>query len=137
MPSQKTIVAPLAQAWLDAVISLLERQEAGTILWTARAEREMSAAGLGFKHEAFELCLRVLRATGMLGEQIYGMVDESDNTTCETWAFLCPHPLRLKTPLYVKIALHGGRARLVIISMHTDDSGKLLQAIRSFLRKRK
>lgn len=134
MASKKIIVAPLPQPWLDAVIPILERQIVRTILWTGRAEREMTAAGLAFRHEAYELCLRVLRATGMLGEEIFGMIDESDNTACETWAFLCPHPLQLRSPLYVKIALHHGRSRLVIISMHTDHSGTLIQAIRSFLK---
>lgn len=72
----------------------------------------------------------------MLGEPIPGMIDERDSTLCETWAFLCAHPLQLKIPLYVKIALHGNRVHLVMISMHTDHSGKLLEAIRAFLKKK-
>jgi hypothetical protein len=72
----------------------------------------------------------------MLGEQIHGTIDERDDTLCETWAFLCPHPLRLKIPLYVKIALHRNRVHLVMISMHTDHTGKLLEAIRAFLKKK-
>ena len=39
--------------------------------------------------------------------------------------------MQLPIPLYVKIALHGSRVNLIMISMHTDHSGKLLQAIRS------
>jgi len=99
MPPKKTIVAPLPQHWLDAVIPLLEGQEVGTILWTSRAEREMTAAGIGFRHEVYELCLRVLGAIGMLGEEIHGMVDESDNTACETRAFFSvPIPFNSRLP---------------------------------------
>ena len=65
--------------------------------------REMSAAGIEFKWNAYDLCLQVLRTSGMLGEQVPGMIDERDDTLCETWAFLCPHPLQLPTPLYVKL----------------------------------
>lgn len=129
MPAKKTTVTPLPQHWLGAVIPLLERGDPACILWTGRAQREMAAAGLSFKWDAYQLCLEVLRTPGVLGEKIPGMIDESDNTVCETWAFLCPHPLQLKIPLYVKIALHGSLIRLVMISMHTDHSGKLLQAI--------
>lgn len=136
MSAKKTAIAPLPEHWLEAVIPILERGDAGSILWTGRALREMAAAGLEFKWNAYELCLQVLRAPGMLGEQIPGMIDERDDTVCETWAFLCPHPLQLPIPLYVKIALHCSRVSLVMISMHTDHSGKLLQAIRSHLKKK-
>jgi hypothetical protein len=136
MPAKKTTVAPLPQHWLDAVIPVLVRGDPATILWTGRAQREMSAAGIQFNWNAYELCLQVLRTPGMLGEQIPGMIDERDNTLCETWAFLCPHPLQLKIPLYVKLALHGNRLHLVMISMHTDHSGKLLRAIQSLLKKK-
>lgn len=136
MPAKKTACAPLPLHWLGAVIPILERGDPDAILWTGRAQREMAAAGLDFKWNAYQLCLQVLRTPGMLGEEIPGMIDESDDTLCETWAFLCPHPLQLKTPLYVKIALHGSLVRLVMISMHTDHSGKLLQAIRAFLKKK-
>ena len=133
MPARKTAVAPLPQQWLDAVIPILERGDPASILWTGRAQREMSAAGIQFNWDAYELCLQVLRTPGMLGEQIPGVVDDRDDTLCETWAFLCPHPLRLPIPLYVKIALHDSRVHLVMISMHTDHSGKLLAAIRALL----
>lgn len=136
MSAKKTAIATLPEHWLGAVIPILERGDAGSILWTGRALREMAAAGLDFKWNAYELCLQVLRTPGMLGEQIPGMIDERDDTVCETWAFLCPHPLQLPIPLYVKIALHGSRVSLVMISMHTDHSGKLLQAIRSHLKKK-
>jgi hypothetical protein len=136
MPARKTAVAPLPQHWLDAVIPILERGDPAFILWTGRAQREMSAAGIQFNWDAYERCLQVLRTPGMLGEQIPGVVDERDGTLCETWAFLCPHPLRLPIPLYVKIALHGSRVHLVMISMHIDHSGKLLAAIRSLLKKK-
>jgi hypothetical protein len=136
MAARKTTIAPLPELWLGAVIPILERGDAASILWTGRAQREMAAAGLDFKWNAYELCLQVLRAPGMLGEEIHGMVDERDNTLCETWAFLCPHPLQLKIPLYVKISLHDSQLHLVMISMHTDHSGKLLQAIRAFLKKK-
>ncbi|MEO8613630.1 MAG: hypothetical protein ABI600_00695 [Luteolibacter sp.] len=136
MAASKTTIAPLSEPWLAAVIPILERGDPASILWTGRAQREMAAAGLEFKWNAYELCLQVLRTPGMLGEQIHGMIDERDNTLCETWAFLCPHPLLLKIPLYVKIALHGSQVHLVMISMHTDHSGKLLQAIRAFLKKK-
>lgn len=134
MPAKKTTVAPLPQDWLDAVIPILERGDPASIFWTGRAQREMSAAGIQFNWDAYQLCLQVLRTPGMPGEQIPGMIDERDDTLCETWAFLCPHPLQLKIPLYVKIALHGSRIHLVMISMHTDHSGKLLEGIRAFIK---
>jgi len=136
MAASKTTIAPLPELWLAAVIPIIERGDPASILWTGRAQREMAAAGLDFKWNAYELCLQVLRTPGMLGEQIHGMIDDRDNTLCETWAFLCPHPLQLQIPLYVKIALHGSQLHLVMISMHTDHSGKLLQAIRAFLKKK-
>ena len=136
MSASKTTIAPLPEHWLGAVIPILERGDPATILWTGRAQREMAVAGLEFKWNAYELCLQVIRTTGMLGEQVHGMIDERDKTVCETWAFLCPHPLQLKIPLYVKIALHGSQLHLVMISIHTDHSGKLLQAIRTFLKKK-
>ena len=135
MPAKKAAIASLPQHWLDAVIPILERGDPASILWTARAQREMSAAGIQFNWDAYELCLQVLRTPGMLGEQIPGMIDARDDTLCETWAFLCPHPLQLKIPLYVKIALHSSRIHLVMLSMHTDHSGKLLEGIRAFLKK--
>lgn len=135
MPARKTAIAPLPQPWLHAVIPILERQDPQEILWTRRAEQEMSAAGLTFKHEAYDLCLRVLRTPGMPGEQIHDMIDETDNTVADTWAFLCPHPLKLPKPLYVKIAVHARRIHLTMISMHTDNSGKLLKAIRAYWKK--
>ena len=97
----------------------------------------MSSAGLNFKHEAYELCLQVLRTPGMLGEQIHDMIDETDGTVADTWAFLCPHPLKLPEPLYVKIAVHEKQVHLTMISMHTDNSGKLLKAIRDYMKKNK
>jgi hypothetical protein len=49
MPARKTTVAPLPQHWLDAVIPILERGDRASILWTGRAQREMSAAGIEWK----------------------------------------------------------------------------------------
>jgi hypothetical protein len=48
MPARKTAVAPLPQHWLDAVIPIIERGDPASILWTGRAQREMSAAGIQF-----------------------------------------------------------------------------------------
>lgn len=132
MPSRKTSVAPLPQSWLEVVIPLLEEGDPDKIAWTRRAQEEMSSCGLAFKPDAYDLCLRVLRATGMLGERITGMVDHSGGSECETWAFLCPHPLGIPKPLYVKIGVPPPGSQLLMISMHTDDSGKLLQAIRDY-----
>ena len=121
MAASKTTIASLPEPWLAAVIPILGRGDPASIFWTGRAQREMAAAGLEFKWNAYELCLQVLRTPGMLGEQIPGMIDERDNTLCETWAFL---------------ARHGGRLHLLMISMHTDHSGKLLKGIRAFLKKK-
>jgi hypothetical protein len=49
MPAGKTAVAPLRQHWLDAVIPILEHGDPASILWTGRAQREMSAAGIHWK----------------------------------------------------------------------------------------
>lgn len=138
MPKKKTtVVAPLPQGWLDAVIPLLDEQDPGKIHWTGQAEHDMAEAGLGFKYEAYELCLRVLQYPGMLGEQILDMVDAKDNTICETWAFLCPNPLGNPDPIFAKIGLHQGRLHINLFSLHVDRSGKLKKAIRAYLKRNK
>lgn len=135
MPKRKTtVVAPLPRGWLHAVIPLLEAGDAGKIQWTGRALREMSAVGIGFKHEAYDLCLEILRSPSVLGEQILDMVDDTDNTLCETWAFPCRNPLGQSELLYVKIGLHQGKLHINFFSLHVDLSGKLRTAIQNHLK---
>ena len=136
MPRKKTTVAPIPQGWLDAVIPLLRDGAPGKIHWTGRAQREMAVLGLTFKHEAYELCLEVLRHHCPLGEQILDMVDETDGSLCDTWAFLCPHPLNASDYVYAKIGLHHGRLHINLFSLHVDLSGKLKVAIRTYLKRK-
>lgn len=133
MPRKKTTVAPIRQGWLDSVIPLLREGSAEKIHWTGRAQRDMVDLGLAFKHEVYALCLLVLTHPCPLGEEIFGMVDETDGTSCEAWAFLCPHPLDEAAYVYAKIGLHHGRLHINLFSFHADLSGELKAAVRSFL----
>jgi hypothetical protein len=133
MPRKKTTVAPIPQGWLDAVIPLLREGSAEKIHWTGRAQRDMADVGLAFKHQAYELCLVVLTHACPIGEEIFGMLDETDGSLCETWAFLCPHPLDDAEYVYAKIGLHQGRLHINLFSLHADLSGGLKAAIRKYL----
>ena len=134
MPSRRTTVAPFPQRWLERVVSLLEDGGSKKVHWSLRAQMDWQQFGMAY--EALDLCLRVLRTPGMVGQKIDNpddpMTDPRDDTLCETWAFLCPHPQPdLKRPIYAKIGLHRSRSRINIYSMHTDNTGTLLKAIRS------
>ena len=137
MPKKKSIVEPIPQEWLDAVIPLLRAGDPASIEWSGRSQRDLSAVGLAFKFEAYEKCLAVLQTTGVLGEQISGMIDLRDKSSCETWAFLCPHPLEIPTPVYAKIGLHQGRLKIVFVSFHEDLSGKLFRAVQNYRKGKK
>ncbi len=54
MATSKTTITSLPEPWLAAVIPILERGDPASILWTGRAQREMAAAGLEFKWNAYE-----------------------------------------------------------------------------------
>ena len=135
MPKKRVIVSLLPQYWLDSVIPLLEGGDPERISWTNRALKEMNSVGLGFKHEAYDLCLQILKSKATLGEQIPDMIDETDGTVCDTWAFLCPHPLGIPQPLYVKIGLLENRVSMMFFSLHIDLKGSLENAIRAYTEK--
>jgi hypothetical protein len=71
-----------------------------------------------------------------IGEIIPDMRDGFDQTLCETWAFLCPHPLKVPTPLYVKIGLHLNHIVLNLFSIHIDRKNTLSEEFAAYLKKR-
>ncbi len=50
---------------------------------------------------------------------------------------LCPNPLGNPDPIFAKIGLHQGRLHINLFSLHVDRSGKLLKAIRDYLKHKK
>lgn len=130
------IISLIPESWLRTVIPILRRGSDREIIWTKRASQNLSDIGIGFRFEAYELCLRVLQTPGVLGQEVHGMIDKRDDSTCETWAFLCPHPLEIPTPVYIKIALPMKRRDLFVISFHIDTKGTLLKAIQEYQQKR-
>jgi hypothetical protein len=137
MPSPSSFVAPIPQRWLKRVTPLLADGDPKAILWTIAAQAELRMVGLRSKQDAYDLCLQVLHNPGQLGECIPDMRDARDQTLCETWAFLCPHPLKVATPLYVKIGLHANHLTLNLFSLHIDRKGTLQKRIEAYLAKRK
>lgn len=114
---------------------MLENGNPQNIHWTNTAERELPQFGFICRQDAYDYCLEVLCYPGMLGENIPDMYDSRDQTLCETWAFLCPHPFKLPTPVYVKIGLHQNKLTLNLFSLHIDRKGHLKKAIGNYLKK--
>lgn len=136
MPRKK-IIAPIPKRWLDVVIPILEDGDSQSIHWTLTAELDLPLIGLSCKQAAYDHILHVLRTPNQLGEIIPDMRDASDQTLCETWAFLTPHPLKVPTPLYVKIGLHLNQITLNLFSIHIDRSNLLSEEFAAYLKKRK
>jgi len=130
----KTISA-IPAPWLANVISLLEDGDPAKIKWSFRAESDWQQFGL--KHQAYEHCLETLKSPSPVGEQIFGMVNPSDDQECETWASPCRHPFGLATWLYAKIGLHQGQLKINLFSLHIDLSGELITAIKAYLKSKK
>ena len=117
MPRKK-IIAFIPKRWLDVVIPILEEGDHQVIRWTLSAERDLPEIGLSCKQAAYDHILQVLRTPNQPGENIRDMRDNLDHTLCETWAFFAPHPLKVPTPLYVKIGLHQNLIVLNFFSLH-------------------
>lgn len=136
MPRKK-IIAPIPRRWLDIVIPILDKGDSRAIHWTLTAEFDLPQIGLSNKQAAYDHILHVLRTPNQIGEIIPDMRDKFDQTLCETWAFLCPHPLKVPTPLYVKIGLHLNHIVLNLFSIHIDRKNTLSAEFAAYLKKRK
>lgn len=135
MPRKK-IIALLPKRWFDLVIPILEEGDSQAIRWTFTAETEFPLIGLNNKQSAYDHILQVLRTPNQLGELIPDMRDKYDQTLCETWAFLCPHPLKVPTPLYVKLGLTQDQLTLNVFSIHIDRKETLREEFAKYLKKR-
>jgi len=135
MPRKK-IIALLPKRWLDLVIPILEDGDPQAIRWTLTAELDLPQIGLSCKQAAYDHILQVLRTPNQPGEIIRDMRDKLDHTLCETWAFLAPHPLKVPTPLYVKIGLHQDQSGLSLFSIHIDRKNTLSAEFAAYLKKR-
>lgn len=134
MPRKK-IIALLPQRWLNLVIPILEEGDPRAIRWTLTAQMEFPQIGLNSKQAAYDHILQVLRTPNQPGELIPDMYDAMDKTLCETWAFLSPHPLKVPTPLYVKLGLHHGKLILNLFSIHIDRKDALRHEFARYLKK--
>ena len=137
MPAPGHFIAPIPSRWLEVVIPLLDEGDSKKVRWTFTAQNELYSLGLNNKAEAYDHCLTTLRTRGICGENIPDMRDSFDETLCETWAFLCPHPLKVPTPLYAKIGLHDSHLSLNFFSLHIDRKGDLATAIANYQKERK
>ena len=135
MPRKK-IIAIIPKRWLDLVIPILEDGDPKAIRWTLTAEMDLPHIGLSSRQAAYDHVLQVLRTPNQPGEIIRDMYDAFDQTLCETWAFLCPHPLKVLTPLYVKIGLHQSHIVLNLFSIHIDRKQTLREEFAKYLNKR-
>jgi hypothetical protein len=135
MPRKK-IIAPIPKRWLDPVTQILEEGDPKVIHWTLTAELDLPQIGLTCKQAAYEHILQTLRTPNQIGEIIPDMRDKFDQTLCETWAFLCPHPLKVPTPLYVKIGLHLNHIVLNLFSIHIDRKNTLSGEFAAYLKRR-
>jgi hypothetical protein len=134
MPRKK-IIAFIPKRWLDIVIPILEEGDHQAIRWTLTAELDLPQIGLSCKQAAYDHILQVLRTPNQPGEIIRDMRDKLDQTLCETWAFLAPHPLKVPTPLYVKIGLHQNQIVLNLFSIHIDRKNTLSAEFAALLKK--
>lgn len=131
---KKSRVAPIPQSWLSIVLPILEDGDLAKILWSGRATQDWEdLAPQSFKDDGHQLLTRVLSQPGVLGEPIYGMTDKADQTSCDTWAFLCPHPAGVPTQVYAKIGVHHGQLRINLFSLHVDLTKKLELSIAAYL----
>lgn len=121
---------PLPEAWRDSVIQILAKGTSPNITWARRPQQDWQMFGL--PQDAYALLIRTLSCPTVWGEAVPGMTPLPGRTpppAIETYAFLCPHPLGVPTPLYAKIGLHGGRISLDLFSLHIDLSGELAKKI--------
>jgi hypothetical protein len=133
----KKRIAPLPLRWITPVVSILEDGDIKNIRWTLTAEREFHLFGFRSKEQAYEYCITVLRTPGIHGENLVGMYDQQDQTHCETWAVLGPHPLGSPVDVYVKIGLHQNQIILNLFSLHIDRTGDLRSAIAEYTSKKR
>lgn len=133
MPRKK-IIAIIPPRWLDIVIPVLEEGDPKGIIWTLTARQNLSRIGLSSQQAAYDHILKTLRTPNQPGEIIPDMRD--GQILCETWAFLCPHPLKAPTPLYVKIGLNHGKIVLNLFSIHIDLKDTLREEFANYLKNR-
>jgi hypothetical protein len=126
-------IALIPDPWKRSVIALLRAGGHDQVIWTTRARSDWSYIDdYGTREAGHDLLIRQLSIPGILGHDHPPMQDHLDVSFCETWAFLCPHPQGVPTPVYAKVALHDSRLRINLISLHIDLTKALEEAIRKF-----
>ncbi len=133
------MIGPLPPEWCKAVIRILRNGDPERVRWTFTAKQEWQQFGLTF--EAYKLLVNTLQHPGIWGEQIFGMHPLPNPPpkagTHTVYAFLCPHPLGVPTPLYAKIGLFEDRVTIDLFSLHIDRTEKLAERIAKAQKKRK
>lgn len=125
-------VRPIPRSWIDTVTGFLEAGDPSVIEWTDTAEENWQPYGL--EQDAYTLLIQVLRQPGIHGHQVVGMLDRTDGSYTDCWAFLCPHPWDSPVPLYAKIGIHHTRLHINLFSLHPDDGSQKLQKAIAALR---
>lgn len=133
----KNFIAPIPKRWSTPVVKLLEEGDSSHIDWTFTSKQDLRVIGLQTEQDAFDLCVKILKTPGTIGECVVGMRTIDQNLRCEAWAFLCPHPLGSNVPIYAKIGLHENHLSIDIFSMHIDRKGDLEKKIERYLKTKK
>lgn len=124
-------VEPLPQDWCESVIRILRKGDSAHICWTLRAQMDWSPFGLPY--QACDFLVRALSQPGLWGERITGMNPlpsaPKGLKPPRVFAFLCPHPLGVSSPLYAKIGLHDDHLTIDLFSLHIDLTGDLAKRI--------
>jgi hypothetical protein len=123
-------IAVIPQVWKTSVIVLLEGGSRAQVVWTSTATSNWSFLDeFGTPDRAYDLLVSQLSIPGLLGHDHPPMQDAHDFSLCDTWAFLCPHPLGSFKKVYAKLALHSTAQRVNLISLHIDTTGEIEAAI--------
>lgn len=117
------------------MITLFESGKSADVLWTDRALHDWQYLDdFGTKDRAYDHLITRLQVPDLLGHDHPLQQDKLDWSYCDTWAFLCPHPQGVETPIYAKIALHNNQLRISLISLHIDLTKELELAITEYLK---
>lgn len=132
----KNFIAPIPDRWSRHVIKLLEKGDTSAINWTLAAKKEIRPLGFATEQCVFDWCCKTLLTPNLIGECVTDMRTIQENHRCETWAFLCPHPLNGTNPIYAKIGLHETQITIDLFSIHIDRTGDLQDRINNYLDKK-
>ena len=125
---------PIPAPWIAKVVEILQTGDRNRIEWTFTALQTWGQFGL--EQQAYERIIQTLQSGETLGHQVVGMLDLTDLTYTDCWAFFCDHPWETPIPLYTKIGIHHSQIHINLFSMHVDDgSEKLQQAIKAYKKK--